>query len=116
MPSVGQGMHRRALLFVLGLTFTLNLASSQAPPSLPEPCRGAASLDMKALQERKEGLGRDIAGKRTALGLAADQRPPASDPRSKALIESQESLLTLLFQIECANALPPPPSERNSTR
>jgi esterase/lipase superfamily enzyme len=83
----------RLLLFLLLVTAFAGAGNSQSSPDLglPEPCRTKASEDLSALQKRKERLEREIA-----------RSGRQDDAGAKTLTKTQEDLLEVLFQIDCA--------------
>jgi esterase/lipase superfamily enzyme len=112
-------MYGRLLLCLIGLMFAAGagLAQPTPDPALPEPCQGVASQDLATLEKRQQGLERDIASKRAALGVSDDQPLRAADARTKALLKTQEDLLLLLVQIECLKAQTKlQPSDQVATR
>ncbi len=69
--------------------------SGSTPEALPAQCRGQPDEKLTALEKRRQKLERAVARLRDAFGRA-------SDGEAKALSKSQEQLLQVLFQIDCA--------------
>jgi len=89
--------------------FGANAVYAQSAP-MPEECRDTSTETLPALTTRRQRLERDIA-ERTASGQGGSERTSngtaSPEARAKAVAElraSQEQLLDVLFQIDCATA------------
>jgi esterase/lipase superfamily enzyme len=101
-------MYRQFLVFVAGWALIVGAAQAQQlnPSAIPEPCRVASSEALPDLEKHKRRLEREIAKAQEKITAVKDA--PKGDARvatlKKSLRGSQEGLLKVVFQIECAHA------------
>jgi len=97
-------MSYRISILAGALSIVATVALAQPAPSVlvPEACRSAPAGDLKALEERRARLEREISSK-IGSSLAAKAREKI-DP---GLRKSQEELLQIVFRIECARSFQP---------
>ena len=92
-------MFRLSLLLFAVLALGAALAQAQQQPnplSIPEPCRVSTQKSLPELEKRRQRLESEVAD-----GNSIKSGKPADKKRLRA---SQEELLRVMFQIECARA------------
>ena len=98
----------RPLLFLAAIALATSVGKAQPSPDLdiPEPCRVTTPEAMPVIEKRRQDLEREIARLTAAMttARAPSENGARSDALAKTLRASQEELLKVMFQIECARA------------
>jgi hypothetical protein len=104
-------MYRLFLFLLAASALGASLVKAQQPNpfAIPEPSRVASTDALSELEKRRQRLERDVA--QTQEKIAAVKDASKADARLVALVKaarsSQEDLLKVTFQIECARARTP---------
>ncbi len=100
-------MYRSFLGLVAALALAAGAARAQQPHpfAVPEPCRAAANEALPELLKRKQRLEREVAQAREKIAAIKDaSKGEARKAAETTLRGSQEDLLKMVLQIECARA------------
>jgi len=85
------------------LAFPLSVGHTQLHLAVPEPCQAETAADLPTLEKRRQSLETEMAAKKVSIGVKDGEALPEGDARVQALRKVQESLLQVLFRIECLN-------------
>ena len=103
-------MYRLFLTVLAALALSAHALQAQQPQqpnplAIPAPCRTAADEALPELEKRKQRLEREVAQTQDKIAAIKDaSREEARKALQTTLRGSQENLLKVVFQIECARA------------